>query len=449
MKFISGRHPRGAWCRAGIAAGAAALLALAAGCSSSSPSSTTNASTANQKVTLTFWSWVPNLSKVVALWNAAHPDIQVSVQVQAGGDAEFTKLLTAAKAGQAPDLAQVEYQALPTLVSNNYLANIASSASKLSGDFPAGIWDQVTLGTSAVYGIPQDAAPMAFFYQPAAFKKYGLTVPTTWAQFATDAAKLHKEKPGVYLGTFSSVDPGEFAGLAQQNGADWWSASGTSWKVDIDGTASQQVASYWQSLVATGGVNNQPQWTPAWNKGMNDGTYIAWVSDVWAPGDLASESASYAGKWLMTPLPQWTAGASTAGNWGGSSTAVMADSKHQQAAIEFATWLNTSSQATAALASQGGIYPADIGAQGALAAGSPPSYFSDQPGFYSLAKQITAGTSNVTWGPDVNVAYDDFTTVYGTATTGKGASYITPLQQVQQSVLSDMTKSGFTVSAGG
>ena len=68
------------------------------------------------------------MDKVVAIWNQAHPDIQVQVQVQAGGDAELTKLLTAAKAGNPPDLAQVEYQVLPTLVSNNYLANIAKYA---------------------------------------------------------------------------------------------------------------------------------------------------------------------------------------------------------------------------------------------------------------------------------------------------------------------------------
>jgi hypothetical protein len=140
----------------------------------------------------------------------------VQVQVQAGGDAELTKLLTAAKAGNPPDLAQVEYQALPTLVSNNYLANIASYAGNLKSDFPAGNWNQVTLGTSSVYGIPQDAAPMALFYRADLFKKYHLAVPTTWEDFAADAAKLHKEAPGVFLGTFSSVDPGEFAGLTQR-----------------------------------------------------------------------------------------------------------------------------------------------------------------------------------------------------------------------------------------
>lgn len=396
-------------------------------------------------MTLTFWSWVPNLDKVVAIWNQAHPDVQVQVQVQAGGDALFTKLLTAAKAGKAPDLAQVEYQALPTLVSSNYLANIASDAASLSGDFPAGIWNQVTLGTSAVYGVPQDAAPMALLYRPDLFKKYGLTVPATWADFLADAQRLHAKAPGVYLGTFSSVDPGEFAGLAQQAGAQWWSASGSTWKVSINSAASQKVAALWQQLVASGGVNNQPQWTAAWNKGMNDGQYVAWVSDVWAPSDMPTVSASNAGKWVMAPLPQWTAGANVAGNWGGSSTAVTADSKHQQAAAQFAAWLNTDSSATAVLASQGGIYPADNAAEAALT--TPPQYFTNQPSFWSLAKQITASTSQVTWGPDVNVAYSEFTTAFGSATTSK-SSFTTPLATIQQTVLTDMKKSGFTVTTG-
>jgi len=435
---------------------ASAMLAAlaAAGCSSSGSSSSTGAAagtsssataSAGQKVTLTFWTWVPNMDKVVAIWNQAHPDIQVQVQTQAGGDPELTKLLTAAKAGNPPDLAQVEYQVLPTLVSSNYLANIAQYDGSLKSDFPAGNWNQVTLGTAALYGVPQDAAPMALFYRADLFKKYGLTVPTTWAQFAADAAKLHSEAPGVYLGSFSSVDPGEFAGLTQQAGAQWWSASGSTWTVGIDDAASQKVASYWQGLVASGGVDNQPQWTAAWDKGMNDGQYIAWVSDVWAPGDMPSASPSNTGKWVMTELPQWTDGAQVVGNWGGSSTAVLAASKHQQAAAEFAAWLNTSPAATAALAADSGIYPADIAAESALSA--PPSYFSNQPDFWSLAKQYSAEASPVTWGPDVDVAYTEFTTAFGGAVTGK-TSFLGPLAQIQSSVLTDMKKSGFTVAAG-
>ena len=55
----------------------------------------------------------------------------------------------------------------------------------------------------------------------------------------------------------------------------------------------------------------------------------------------------------------------------------MAASKHQQAAAQFAAWLNTDPTATAALVSDGGIYPADTAAEAALSA--PPSYFSNQP----------------------------------------------------------------------
>ena len=426
-------------------AGVAIAALAAAGCSSSPSSESTSSSSGSGKVTLTFWTWVPNMDKIVAIWNQAHPDIQVQVQTQAGGDAELTKLLTAAKAGNPPDLAQVEYQVLPTLVSNNYLANVSQWDGNLQGDFPAGNWDQVTLGTSDLYGVPQDAAPMALFYRADLFKKYGLTVPTTWTQFATDAAKLHKEAPGVYLGTFSSADPGEFAGLTQQAGAQWWSASGSTWTVGINDAASQKVASYWQSLVTGGGVNNQPQWTAAWNKGMNNGTYIAWVSDIWAPSDFPSTAPSDTGKWVMTQLPQWSAGDHVVGNWGGSSTAVMAASKNQKDAAEFMAWLNTSPTATAALVSDGGIYPADSAAEAAIT--SPPAYFNNEPDFWSLGKQYSSEAASVTWGPDVNVAYSEFTTVFGAAANAKG-SFLSPLAAIQTAVLSDMKKTGFTVQAG-
>jgi multiple sugar transport system substrate-binding protein len=159
---------------------------------------------------------------------------------------------------------------------------------------------------------------------------------------------------------------------------------------------------------------------------------------------MPTVSPSNTGKWVMTELPQWGAGEHVVGNWGGSSTAVMAASKHQQAAAQFAAWLNTDPAATAALASVSGIYPADIAAEGALAA--PPSYFNNQPSFWSLAKQYASQASPVTWGPDVNVAYSEFQTAFGGAVTSKG-SFLSPLAQMQSTVLNDMKKSGFTVQA--
>ena len=146
----------------------------------------------------------------------------------------------------------------------------------------------------------------------------------------------------------------------------------------------------------------------------------------------------------MAELPQWTVnGRHVVGNWGGSSTAVMAASKNKQAAAQFAAWLNTDPAATAALVSDGGIYPADTAAEAALS--TAPSYFSNQPSFWTLAKQYAAQASNVTWGPDVNVAYTEFQAAFGGAANSKG-SFLSPLTAVQSAVVNDMKKSGFTVA---
>lgn len=159
------------------------------------------------------------MDKVVDLWNKGpgkKDQITVTVKKQASGDTLVTKILTAHKAGKAPDLVQAEYQALPTLVSNDALADIAKNVGDVKGKFADGVWQQTTLGTDAVYAVPQDIGPMMFYYREDLFKEYGLTVPTTWEQFAQTARALKKKSPETDLTTFSANDSGLFAGLAQQ-----------------------------------------------------------------------------------------------------------------------------------------------------------------------------------------------------------------------------------------
>jgi multiple sugar transport system substrate-binding protein len=58
-------------------------------------------------VKLTYWAWAPNMDKVAAIWNKKNPDITVTVSKQASGGEIVAKLITAKKAGNAPDLNQV------------------------------------------------------------------------------------------------------------------------------------------------------------------------------------------------------------------------------------------------------------------------------------------------------------------------------------------------------
>ncbi|SDC66124.1 carbohydrate ABC transporter substrate-binding protein, CUT1 family [Sanguibacter gelidistatuariae] len=433
------------------AAALAAAALLVTGCSSSDDAGTgTDGSTgkaSGEKVELTFWTWAPNMDKVVALWNAENPDIQVTVNKQDGGDPAVTKLLTAIKAGSgAPDIMQAEYQKIPTLVSSDALADISGEIpADVAAGFPEGIWNAVTLGSEAVYGVPQDSGPMQFYYRADVFENLGIAVPTTWDEYAAAAAAIHAADPNVYLGTFSATDAGWFTGLAQQAGASWWGIDGDAWTVSIDDTATEKVASYWGGLVEEGVINNKPMYTPEWNAALNNGTEVGWLSAVWAPGVLEGNAPDTQGKWKMAPMPQWDAAKPATGNWGGSATAVTSQSKHPAEAAEFITWLNTSQDAVNALVTESGIYPAYSPAQaGALA--EPPAFFSNQPDFFEIAGETAKTAGSFTYGPNVNVAYSAYNDEFGKAAEAKSqAKFLDAVAAMQKVTLEDLKNSGFSV----
>ena len=60
----------------------ALALAAVSRCSPPVAAAATDASP-SRRSNLTFWTWVPNIDKVVAKWNAANPNIQVTVSKQA------------------------------------------------------------------------------------------------------------------------------------------------------------------------------------------------------------------------------------------------------------------------------------------------------------------------------------------------------------------------------
>ncbi|MBB5130867.1 multiple sugar transport system substrate-binding protein [Thermocatellispora tengchongensis] len=435
--------------RLAVATTAVLAAALAAGCSSGG-GSTGTASSAEPAapgsagpVNLTYWTWAPNMDKVVAVWNAKNPDIQVTISKQAGGDDAAAKFLTAAKAGNPPDLVQAEYQMLPSFVAADAVADIKAETAAIKGEFSPGIWGLVTLGTEGVYAVPQDSGPMMLYYRQDLFDKYGIEVPKTWDEYAEAARTVREKDPKVFLGTFSSKDPGSFAGLAQQAGAQWWSISGQSWKVAINDPATVKVADYWGNLVKEGVIDDQPYFTPEWNKALNDGTLLTWPSAVWGPGVLSSNAPKGKGKWAIAPLPQWSAGENHSGFWGGSSTAVSEKSPHRAAAVKFATWLNTDPEALGLLVREAAIYPAAT--KGGTLLGDTPEYFENQPDFWEQATRIAATARGFTFGPNVNVAYSAFKDAFDKAVQDK-SSFSAALAAMQEATVADMRKAGFQLA---
>ncbi|MGH3167121.1 MAG: ABC transporter substrate-binding protein, partial [Trebonia sp.] len=235
------RHPGRRLLAIATAAVALTLAACSSGGSTSGTNGSTSAGASSGKVTLTFWSWVPGISRSVSLWNKTHPGIQVNLDETTSGNAgTYAKMYSALQAGNAPDLGQVEYSMLPNFEHVGGLVDLSQyGVGSVRQDFVPWTWGQVTQG-GAVYAIPQDIGPMGLFHRADLFSKDGLTVPTTWAQYLSDAKKVHAAHPNVYITAFPSNDAQWFSGLAWQAGAKWFGISGDSWVAGLDDPPSQQ-----------------------------------------------------------------------------------------------------------------------------------------------------------------------------------------------------------------
>jgi multiple sugar transport system substrate-binding protein len=305
------------------------------------------------------------------------------------------------------------------------------------------MWNQVSLN-NGVYAIPQDGGPMALYYRDDIFKKYNLTVPTTWAQYADDAAKLHAANPKVYITDFPPRQPGQFVGLVWQNGGSLFGTNGQSWKVSINNPKALQVASYWQDLINKKLVKTQPDFDNAWYNDLQTGTLATWVSAAWGNGILKQNAPQSAGKWRVAPLPQWQAGQNVSSNWGGSTTVVYKSSKHPQEASVFAQWISANEQ-SAELEFTTGAYPALLSALSSSAVNSPQSFFGNQvinQVFSDSAKQVNV---NFQWGPSMQQVYNDMGDQFANAVNGKG-TLSDGLNATEQSTVTYMKKQGFSVT---
>src|SRR5436190_5342320 len=391
------------------------LMAPLAACGGGSSSG----STSTGPVNLTFWSWVTGIDKSVALWNSSHPNIQVKLANVGSGPTEYDKLYTAIKANNEPDLAQVEFQLLPTFETTGSLVDLSTyGANDVKDQFVPWTWKQVTLG-NGVYAIPQDSGPMALFYREDIFNKYHISVPTTWAQYADAAAKLHAADPNVYITDFPPKQPGWFTGLVWQAGGQLFSINGQSWKVSINNPAAQQVASYWQDLISKKLVKTEPDFINAWYHDLQAGTLASWFSGAWGNGTIEQNAPQTSGKWRVALLPQWQAGQSISGNWGGSSTPVFKSSKHPKEATEFAEWISNNEK-SAEIEFQGGAYPCLQSALSSTTMNSPQPFFGNQVINTVFKQSASEVDTSFHWGPTVNQVYTDMGDNFASAITGKG-----------------------------
>ena len=259
---------------------------------------------------------------------------------------------------------------------------------------------------------------MAMFYRADLFEANNISIPTTWAEFATAAEQVRAT--GSYITNFSQSDINQFAGLVWQAGGTWFGNDGTDWNVDLTGDESIKVADYWQDLIDRDLVSTQPPWTTEWDNAYNTGAAWTWNSAAWGANSIASGAPDTAGKWAVAASPQWEAGDEASGNWGGSSTAVFTGSKHPYEAAQFALWLNSSSESLTMLNESANLYPAAKDGLDLPVLKEGVEFYGNQPIYDVFAKASGEVSSDFVWGPTMTQTYNDVSDGFKAAVSGNG-----------------------------
>ncbi len=372
---------------------------------------------------LTFWTWVPNIQKEVALFQKKYPAIKVKVVNAGQGTPQYTKLRTALKAGTgAPDAAQIEFQYIPTFSLTKSLVDLRPyGAEALKDQFVPWTWQQVVGSGGEVWAVPQDSGPMGMLYRKDIFDKHGIAVPKTWDEFAAASRKLHAADPKVFMTNLAQSQAGVWFGLLWQAGVKpFENPSADSVKVNLNDEGSKKLADYWGGLIKEGVVSADADFNDAWYQALNRGKYATWLTAAWGPVFLEGSAKATSGKWRAAPLPQWDAGENASGNWGGSTTAVVQGTKNPIAAAKLAEFINTDPESTKMFATEQFLFPVT---KALLADTSfvdrPLPFYGGQP-----VNKLFAGISDTVdtkfqWPPFLDQAFTDWGETVGKSFANK------------------------------
>ncbi|MEV0892497.1 sugar ABC transporter substrate-binding protein [Promicromonospora sp. MEB111] len=393
---------------------------------------------------LLVWAWEPTLDQVVKDFEAEYPNVNVELANVGTGNDHYVALQNAISAGSGvPDVAQMEYYALPQFSIGESLADLAPyGASELDGTYSPGPWGAVTSG-DAVYGLPMDSGPMALFYNAKTFEKAGVEVPATWDEFVDAAKKLHESDPNTYI-TADNGDAGFATSMIWQAGGHPFAVDGTDVTVDLADEGSTKFAEMWQQLLDDDLVADVPAWSDEWFQGLGSGEIAALVTGAWMPANLESGAAPASGDWRVAPMPQWTAGATETAENGGSALSITQASEKKALAYGFLQYANAGDGVATRL--EGGNFPAtlaDLTDEKFLAEES--EYFGGQKINEVLSASATGVVPGWQYLPYQVYANSIFPDTVGQAYTGS-----TPLTDGlgawQESIVKYGNEQGFTVS---
>ncbi|QKW09772.1 sugar ABC transporter substrate-binding protein [Streptomyces sp. NA04227] len=431
----------------GIAIGAASALCLGllTGCSDDSDSGT---GADGKPVTLTFWGWAKGTKEVVDAFNASHKDIKVSYkEIPSGVAGGYAKISNAVKAGNAPDLFNVEYPQLPDFVSQGAVKDISDQVDPaLEGQYLPQAIDLVTLG-GAKWALPLDASPQTFYYRKDLFEKAGIkTPPKTWDEFRTDAEKIKKADPKSRIATFFPDDPSTFEAMVWQAGGRWFKAGEKAWDVNFDDNATRETAAYWQKMIDDDLVHVTPSFSQQWTNSLQKGRTAGYLGAAWGGGVLGTTLPDQKGKWAAAPMPT-ADGKPASGMLGGTTFAVSKDSEKTEAAVEFAKWATTTEAGIKARIATGtsSAYPAAPALVPVARKAFKTDFLGGQDVYADYEDAARSINEDWTWGPVMGVTNNALRDSFAKLGSGDG-DILGSVRKAQQDTRSELKNRGIEVS---
>ncbi|MFG2926287.1 ABC transporter substrate-binding protein [Streptomyces sp. NPDC048305] len=415
---------------------------------STSSTGTSVSSRTGRKTRITFWSALRGSQEVVDAFNRGHDTIEVDFQqIPSGGQGGYAKLSNAARAGNAPDIATIEYPQVPGFAIDGVCRDITD----LVGDgLRAKLLPQalgLTTFEKRVFSVPLDIEPMVLHYRSDLFERYGLTAPRTWEEFEEAARTVRRKGGERRMALFPTDGDTQLAAFAWQAGARWFDTSGGAWNLSLADAPTRRVAAFWQRLTDQDLVFMNAVESRQSDVQIAEGLVLSRLSGAWDAGAQMKARPAQKGKWTLAPIPQWDPADPGVGTHGGSTFAVTKDSAHPEAAMEFIEWQVSHPDALRARLSSGASsqYPA---APGLVATGREAfdrAYYGGQD-IYSLfereAEKIRPGW---VWGPRMTATGKIMKDGLARASGGQG-SIIDAIRAAQEGTMPDLKALGLSTT---
>ncbi|MGW0792514.1 ABC transporter substrate-binding protein [Streptomyces sp. NPDC002911] len=400
------------------------------------------------KTRITFWSALRGSQEVVDAFNRGHATIQVDYQqVPSGTQGGYAKLSNAARAGNAPDVATLEYPQVPGFAIDGVCRDITGL---VSDGLRAKLLPQalgLTTFEKRVFSVPLDIEPMTLHYRADLFERYGLTVPRTWSDFEDAARTVRRKSDDRRMALFPTDGDTHLAAFAWQAGAQWFGTAGGAWNVSLADAPTRRVSAFWQRLTDEDLVFMNAVESRHSDMQIENGLVLSRLSGAWDAGAQMKARPGQKGRWALAPLPQWDPADPGVGTHGGSTFAVTKDSAHPEAAMEFIEWQVSHPDALRARLSSGASsqYPAAPGLVEVGRKAFDRAYYGGQD-IYSLFEQealkIRPGW---VWGPRMTATGKLMKDGLARASGGRG-SILGAVRAAQEGTMPDLKALGLSTT---